>query len=366
MKHVIVIGAGMIGSSAAYRLARSGASVTVIDRNEPGSGTTGNSFAWVNANQKTPREYFALNVAGMKEHDALDQELGGAPWLHRTGNLAWSGDALKYDELHRRVERLQCWGYRAEWKNATEVNTELEPNLAFSGATMRIAWFPDESWLDGPLYVRSLLEEAITLGACVRIGQEVVDLTPEADQISVKLSDGQTLTADAVLNSAGPSAGRIASMVGRHLPLEPTRGLLMRVEVEPGTISHLIHSTDVNIRPDGDNHVLVHHDSIDPLIGDRDTIPLDDHHCRELCRRARRILPGVTGRRITETRVGIRPYPADHISCVGAVPGIPRYYEAVTHSGVTLGPLLGRLITEEILNGTIDPLLTPFLAGRFA
>jgi glycine/D-amino acid oxidase-like deaminating enzyme len=366
MKHVIVIGAGMIGSSAAYRLARAGASVTMIDRNEPGSGTTGNSFAWVNANQKTPREYFELNFAGMKEHDALDHELGGAPWLHRTGNLVWSGDALKYDELHRRVERLQAWGYRAEWKNATEVNQELEPHLAFSGATMRIAWFPDESWLDGPLYVRSMLDRAIELGASVRTGQEVVDITPDGDQVTVSLSDGQTLTADAVLNSAGPASDRIAAMVDRSLPLEPTRGLLMRVEIEPGTISRLIHATDVNIRPDGEHHILIHHDSVDRHVGDRDSIPLDDDQCRELCRRSKRILPGVTGRRIVETRVGIRPYPADHVSCVGAVPGIPGYYEAVTHSGVTLGPLLGRLITEEILTGTVDPILVPFQAERFA
>ncbi len=366
MRHVIVIGAGIVGTSAAHRLSSAGAKVTIIDRDEPGNGTTSRSFAWVNANQKTPRAYFELNFAGMKEHDALDQELGSAPWLHRTGNLAWSGDALKYDELRRRVERLQAWGYRAEWKNATEVNAELEPRLAFSGATMRIAWFPDESWLDGPLFVRSMLDRAVELGASVRSGQEVADITPSSDQVTVTLSDGQTLTADAVLNCAGPGADKIAKMVGRTLPLDPTRGLLMRVQVEPGTISRLIHSTDVNIRPDGEDHVLVHHDSIDPLIGERDEIPLDNEYCRELCRRARRILPDITGRAITETRVGIRPYPVDHISCIGAVPGIPGYYEAVTHSGVTLGPLLGRLITEEILTGKVDPLLKPFRAERFA
>jgi glycine/D-amino acid oxidase-like deaminating enzyme len=365
MKRVVVIGAGMIGASTAYRLTRAGAQVTVVDRSEPGSGTTGNSFAWVNANQKTPREYFELNRAGMKEHDALDQELGGAPWLHRTGNLAWSGDPLKYDELCRRVERLKAWGYKAEWKTASEINAELEPNLAFSGATMRIAWFPDEAWLDGPLFVRSLLDRAIELGASVRTGQEVIDINVSDTGVTVHLDGDQTLTADAVINSAGTAADRIASLVGRTLPLDPTRGLLMRVEVDPGTISRLIHSTDVNIRPDGDHHVLVHHDSIDPLIGERDHVPIDDDHCRELCRRAKRILPGVTGRAITETRVGVRPYPADHVSSIGAVPAIPGYYEAVTHSGVTLGPLIGRLIADEVMIGTIDPIAKPFRAERF-
>jgi glycine/D-amino acid oxidase-like deaminating enzyme len=365
MKSVIVIGAGMAGSSTAFNLARSGASVTVIDKSEPGDGTTARSFAWVNANQKTPREYFDLNLAGMREHDRLDQELGGAPWLHRTGNLAWTGDPVRYDELWRRVERLQTWGYNARWITAGEVNRDLEPHLAFSGTTMRIAWFPDEAWVNGPEYVRSLLDKAIKLGASVRTGQEVVAIEPHQDGMQVRLSDGQELSADAVVNCAGPAADRIAAMVGRNLPLDPTRGLLMRVEMQPGTISRIIHGTDVNMRPDGDGHVLIHHDSIDPLVGEQSTIAVDDELCRELCRRAKRILPGVTGKRITETRIGVRPYPADHVSCIGAVPGIPGYYEVVTHSAVTLGPLLGRLITEEILEGKIDPVTAPFRAERF-
>jgi glycine/D-amino acid oxidase-like deaminating enzyme len=365
MKRVIVIGAGVVGASVAYRLTTAGVDVTVVDRAEPGKGTTSNSFAWVNANQKTPREYFELNVAGMNEHDQLARELGGAPWLHRTGNLVWTGDPVRYDELCQRMVRLQCWGYNAQWLTAAEVNEKYEPNIAFSGPTMRIAWFPDESWLDGPFYVRSILDRAVEAGANIRSGQEVTGITPGEAEVQVTLADGQSITADAVVNAAGPAANTIAAFVGRKLPMNPTRGLLMRVEVPEGTISHVLHSTDVNLRPDGAGHVLVHHDSIDRLIGERSDVPLDDPNCRELCKRARRILPDVSVSRITETRIGVRPYPADHVSCVGSVPGISGYYEAVTHSGITLGPLLGRLITQEILDGTVDPLLKPFRPERF-
>jgi glycine/D-amino acid oxidase-like deaminating enzyme len=356
----------MIGSSVAFRLAKAGAGVTVVDQAEPGAGTTASSFAWVNANQKTPRSYFDLNLAGMREHDHLEAELGAAPWLHRTGNLVWSGEPIRYDELCRRMERLQSWGYNAQWLTGEDVSRDLEPSIALSGPTMRVAWFPDESWLDGPLYVRSILDRAIELGASVRTGQEVVDIVPGEEQVLVRLSDGQELAADVVVNCAGASADQIAAMVGRRLPLEPTRGLLMRVEVEPGSLSRIIHGTDVNMRPDGESHILIHHDSIDPQIGDQQQVPIDDPTCRELCRRAKRLLPGVTGRQVTETRVGVRPYPADHVSSIGTVPGIPGYVEAVTHSGVTLGPLLGRLMAEEILHGSIDPISHPFRAERFS
>ena len=74
---VAVVGAGIVGSSVAYRLSEGGAEVVMIDGAEPGSGTTSTSFAWVNANNKLPRDYFELNVAGLHEHERLCDEIGG-------------------------------------------------------------------------------------------------------------------------------------------------------------------------------------------------------------------------------------------------------------------------------------------------
>src|ERR1700678_1556306 len=62
---VLVIGAGIIGSSIAYHLARRGARVTLFDRTGPAAGTTRNSFAWLNSSGKSPRTYYELNYAGM-------------------------------------------------------------------------------------------------------------------------------------------------------------------------------------------------------------------------------------------------------------------------------------------------------------
>lgn len=65
---IAVIGAGIVGASVAFRLARGGARVWLLDEAGPASGTTSSSFAWVNANSKTAREYFELNRAGMEEY----------------------------------------------------------------------------------------------------------------------------------------------------------------------------------------------------------------------------------------------------------------------------------------------------------
>jgi len=84
---IVVVGAGLVGSAVAYFCAREGARVTVIDAGRSGGGTSSTTFSWLNANRKTPHEYFDLNVAGMRAHVALRDELGSAPWLHDGGNL---------------------------------------------------------------------------------------------------------------------------------------------------------------------------------------------------------------------------------------------------------------------------------------
>lgn len=59
---VVVAGAGIIGASIAYQLAKAGASVTVIDRQGPATHASGATFAWINATwAKTPRSYHSLN-----------------------------------------------------------------------------------------------------------------------------------------------------------------------------------------------------------------------------------------------------------------------------------------------------------------
>src|SRR5215210_4034214 len=126
---VAVVGAGIVGSSVAYRLSEGGAEVILIDGAEPGSGTTSTSFAWVNANNKLPRDYFDLNLAGMRKHGWLRDEIRGG-WLHPSGNLIWAADE-EQEDLEKRVERLRSWSYAAEMLPASTVNERLEQGAIF-------------------------------------------------------------------------------------------------------------------------------------------------------------------------------------------------------------------------------------------
>jgi len=359
---VAVVGAGIVGSSVAHRLSEGGAEAVLIDRGEPGSGTTSASFAWVNANNKLPREYFELNRAGMGEHERLRDEIGGG-WLHSTGNLIWTTDE-EQENLEKRVERLRSWSYAAEMLLACTVNEKLEPEVVFPDPEARIAHFPEESWVDAPALTRTLAKAARSNGALTLVGNAVHGIEVGGEGVTLRLEDGDTVRADAVVNATGAMAASVAEMVGRKLPLDVFRGLLLRVAVPGEPLGRLMHTPHANVRPDGPGHVLLHHDSVDAsLTGD--FAGKEDPLCAELLECARRVLPALAEAEVVEARFGLRPVPADGHSCVGALSGVPGYYEAVTHSGVTLGPLVGRLLAREILIGEVDPLIAPFRPDRF-
>lgn len=351
-----------MGASISYALSRHDARVRLFDKARPASGTTSASFAWVNANNKTPREYFALNRAGMEEHSRLRAGLpGGAPWLYRGGNLI-RVENEDLDELDRRVERLRSWGYAAEWWNASRVRKELEPRVAFPTPNAPVAFFPEESWVDAPVLTNTLVDLARRNGAEVYPGTAVESIETAGGRVEeVGLSDGNRIPVDAVVNAAGPGADRVAAGIGRELPLAPKRGLLARVAVEKAPVNRLVHTPHANLRPDGPGHLLLHHDSTDEKLANGEP---EEVLGRELLQRARRVVPALGVAEVEEVRAGTRPMPEDGYPCVGGVAELPGYYEAVTHSGVTLGPLVGRLLAQEIMGGEPDPLLAPFRPGR--
>ncbi|MCA1726000.1 MAG: FAD-binding oxidoreductase, partial [Thermomicrobia bacterium] len=111
MTEIVVIGGGIIGAAVTYRLALAGARVTLLERGHLAGGTSGASFAWLNANNKPPLAYHILNTGGMAEHRILAAECGHAPWLHLDGSIEWAADDAGQAALREKIERLRGWGY---------------------------------------------------------------------------------------------------------------------------------------------------------------------------------------------------------------------------------------------------------------
>ena len=127
-KKIIVVGAGIIGASIAYHLARAGAGVTIVDAGEPGGLATRASWAWINASWGNPHFYFRFRMRSMMEWRRLAKEIAGiAPrWC---GGLLWD---LPPDRLAAFADEHASWGYDVR-RVGREQAQEIEPNLAASG-----------------------------------------------------------------------------------------------------------------------------------------------------------------------------------------------------------------------------------------
>ena len=111
---VVIAGGGIIGANLAYRLARRGASVTVLERSRPAAGATANSFAWINATySKQPWAYFNLNRLGIEAWQLLDRELAGELPIRWGGSVEWYSDSKRAEAFRDEIRHHQIWGYPA-------------------------------------------------------------------------------------------------------------------------------------------------------------------------------------------------------------------------------------------------------------
>ena len=363
----IVIGAGIVGSSVTYRLSEAGVDVTVLEAGRIAGGTSGTSFAWINSNNKPPRAYHDLNVAGMNAHKQIRQEFGGkAPWLHETGNLEWHSDPTHRAAQLEKVARLKSWDYPVELLTVKQL-IELEPDIdPGSVGDATIAYYPGEGYVDPAVYSAAMLHASRRRGARIICGAKVVDLLAKGGRVTgVRLADGRELVADIVVNCTGRWVNEIARDPAFHIPMASNVGFLVFTPSAGTTLQRPFHAGDISVRPDGAGRLMVRHEDLDRAVT-IDTKPSPDlEPAREAVRRAALILPALAGCAPEAARITIRPSPGDGHSAVGTVPGIDGFYMVITHSGVTLGAFLGAAVADEIARGKSRPELQPFRPSRF-
>ncbi len=361
---IVVIGGGVVGDSVAYRLAQVGAAVTLLEAGRLAGGTSSATFAWINSNDKTPLEYHRLNTAGMGEHARLRQEFGTAPWLHVDGNIEWADGPQATAVLRRKVARLQEWGYEAELLPIGALR-EVEPELLPPDGVTEFVFYPLEGYVDVPVLVAVLARAAENLGAKIRTGCRVAAFAVERGHVRGVVTAGEErIKADLVVNCAGRWADQVAALAGASVPLAPTSGLLAISVPSPVGLRSIFHSHAVNLRPDGAGRIMMRAGEFDPTVHeDTPVVPLPAA-CHQILERAQRVLPRLAGTALEAARVGMRPIPSDGYPLVGPLLGSTGTYVVCTHSGVTLGPLLGRLVADEIVRGVVDARLRPFRPER--
>ena len=362
MPEIVVVGAGSVGANVAYRLAELGAKVTVLEAGAPGGGTSNTSFAWVNAFHKTPRNYQALNAASMEEHAALVDELGGGTWFPRHGALHWEESPAGQATLRAAAERAESWGYPVEVITPRAAR-ELEPDLRFGPTVDEVIFTPSEGYVEMVPLIAALLQGARRHGAQVLSGQRVVGVVRDGDRVAgVTTERGERFGADVVVDCAGPAADVVARLAGVEVPLDRVPGRLVYTTPVATTLRRVTYAPGVHFRPDGAGRIVLGQPEYDENMT---TLDPDAWPPERTLEEAVPYLPTLAGARVEAGRIGVRPMPRDEKPMVGPLPGLKGFYVVVSHSGVTLGPLWGRIAAAELLDGRPDPRLDPFRPARF-
>ncbi|MFD7409548.1 NAD(P)/FAD-dependent oxidoreductase [Streptomyces sp. NPDC059866] len=366
---VIIIGAGVLGLSVARQLAVADEDVLLLDQWGAGTGTTATTFAWTNSNRKPDPDYHRLNLAGMEEHARLAEQLRGAPSYFPSGALQWA-DAASEQWLADNVERLQSLGYPAHWVTPDEA-TRIAGDLRIPATITSIAHFPSEGYVLPDLFVGSLLADAEQHGAKCAIG-EVVAIDDRPDGVFVTLAGGEICSGDRVVLAAGRWTERLAAQAGIDVPMvtdagrgAPTVGLLGYARSPELDLRCVIHSPGLNLRPAAGGHAVLQALDLNADVDPEDPPSADGDIASTLARRFSALLPDPSRAPKIDLRVGFRSLPTDGHTIAGYASVQSRVYCLVSHSGVTLAPILGRLVATEITTDQEQDLLRAFRPTRF-
>lgn len=358
---VVVIGGGIVGSAIAMHLAERDLRPLLVDQDRAAQPAPAQSFASISAFGNDPVSYYELACAALTKWPRWAQRLGQVGY-RRGGELRWSADPQEGRELAEQVERARCRGYPILPVDEAELRRLLP--AAEPGPVAAACHAPQDGQVEPDLVVAACRAATEAAGGRLLLG-EPARIRLDDDGIRVEVGDLVLRPATAVL-AAGAESVAVARAVGLDLPTLASPGLLVQTEPLPAFTDKVVYlpggpGPPVHLRQRPDGSVLLGERSQEAVAHDP-----TQRRGRALLTQAARFLPVLHGARIAHTLLAWRSMPADRLPIIGPVRGLDSLYLAVTHKGVTLAPVLGRLVADEIATGEQQWLLGQFRPGRFA
>jgi glycine/D-amino acid oxidase-like deaminating enzyme len=256
---VVVIGAGLFGTSIAFQLARAGAGrVTLLERDTVAGGDSGVSFSMVRrhySNEAPAR----LAVRGVEVIKHWAEEVGtGESGYVGTGYLL-TCDAERLPRLEQNVERLTAWGVETTLVRPDEIE-ELEPLLSLEGIA-GAAYEPDGGFADATKMTLGWFAAGVRDGVRPLLGSTVLELVVEEGRVAGVETDRGFLSSRVVIDAAGAWGAELARTAGVEVPITLQRLQVARLRQLPGgplvrrTFSDMV--TNVVVRPDRATQALV-------------------------------------------------------------------------------------------------------------
>lgn len=412
--HVVVIGAGIVGLSTAWFLQEHGVEVTVVERSGVAAGSSWGNAGWISPGlcvplsdpsvlkyglkavldpdsplfipfkpdvhlasfllgfarrctpgqwKKTMDQFVPVNREAIAAYDEL--ETGGVQATsHEAPIMAAFRRAADAKGLEHEVELIHEAGLELE---ATEVdNATLRAELPIVSADVEKAIrLGGQRFINPGEYVDALAKAVASRGGHLVIGSNARALRHGPQGVTVEMMSGEPISGDAVVIATGAWLPELAKSCGVRVPLRAGRGYSFSVSI-----------TDPANRPVPCPVYFPFERVACTPLGDRLRVggtmefantedPLNAERVEAIKRSAKPLLTGVDWNDAQDTWVGGRPVTVDGLPLVGATK-VPGVYVNGGHGmwGITLGPLSGKLLAQEMVTGQVPAEIRPFAPTR--
>jgi glycine/D-amino acid oxidase-like deaminating enzyme len=365
---VVIIGGGIFGTSTAVQLVRRGVTVTLINDGPVANGASGRSLSWLNSSRMRSDAYHRLRMAGIDRYRTLSERYPGAEWLSFKGGLTWDADdasneiaaaydhevKLAYDALHLAPDEV------ASITPGVDTETITPQGAIFNAA---------EGWVDLPSLIKLLVGEFEERGGKLITDAGAASVMIENGRaVGARTENGAVFLADAVLVATGPSVPKMAADVGQKIDDGTPISLLLTTKPVDLALKAVLNTPRVAIRRGPDNSFALDSAWSEEEVG---TLGDGSYQVKQetldgLLAEASKVLEGNPKLELASYGVGRKPIPGDGEPVLGEIKAIPGYFVAFSHSGATLGLIVGELLAYEIATREQHPMLATFRPERFA
>lgn len=405
-RRVVVIGAGIVGLSTAWHLQQRDIEVVVLDRSGVAAGSSWGNAGWISPGLAIPLAEPSVLKDGLKsltdKHSPLyvpfkvDLQLWGflTGFARRCTMKSWRRTMAHYVPVNRLAidayAELTDGGVTGEVHDAPimaaflteeksaglvreidlihQAGLELDTEV-IDGDTLR-AQLPvvspqvqtairinGQRYINPGHYVDSLADAVRDRGGEIHSGAAVRTIRQGPGGYTAELFGGEPVRGDAVVIATGAWLPELARQYGVKVPLRAGRGYSFSVPVSAPVPFPVYFPYERVACTPVDGRLR-----LGGTMEFRDVdAPLDMARVEAIEESARALLSGADFSDKQDVWVGGRPVTVDGLPLIGATTN-PGIYVAGGHGmwGVTLGPLSGKLLAEQIATGTVPELLRPF------
>ena len=370
---VVIVGGGIAGAAIAYRLARHGATVLVLEARGVGSGTSGAAAGRAQVAESHRGQHLDWVLAGLSQLPQLEAELEFDFEWRPLGNLMLIEHEHHWWQWVDQVDHLLARGIDAEMLDQQALR-EAEPLLCanrFLGA----AWCL-EGHLNPMKYNRAWATAAQRHGAVIKQNAPVIGFEQQGNRLTAARTTNDKFSAGAILVAAGAWSGNVLALAGASLPVQFTHAEALISEPLPPVLNHHVGLADF--------YDTIHNEAQAVSVGvaqqKNGTLLITEavekspeiHRANShwgppaIARDLLALFPALAGVQIVRSWAAPSPFLPDEHPAIGPLPGLDNLFVATCfHLTVTTIPIISELVAAMVLGDAVAPALDEFSPGRF-